>query len=119
MFIIHIQIDGDLSKGVINLNWLGIFLIAFGIFYLIYSIKFRNKPTLYFRDIKMVKGKEVKFLRIQLYFSILNSFIFIVIGIIAAKNDLDSFYVVITPLFLHLINFVIKTISRRKGYIES
>lgn len=106
-------------KGGINLNWLGIFAIILGTFYLIYSIKFRNKPTIYFRDIKIVKGKEAKYFKIQLYFSILISLIFIVIGIIVAKNDLDSFYVVITPLILHLINFMVKIISRAKGYVES
>lgn len=100
------------------MNWLGIFAITFGICYLVYSIKFRDKPTFYFRDITIVKGKEGKYLRIQLYFSILISLIFIVIGIIVAKNDLDSIYVVITPLILHLINFMIKMISRTKGYVE-
>lgn len=101
------------------MNGLGIFAIILGIFYLIYSIRFRNKPTAYFRDIKMVKGKEAKYLKIQLYFSILTSLIFIAVGIIVAKNDLDSFYVVITPLFLHLNNFLIEMISRRKGYVET
>ncbi len=105
-------------KGGVNLNWLGIFAILFGIFYFIYSIKFRNKPTLYFKDIEIIKGKEAKYFKLQLYFSILISLIFIVIGIIVLKNDLDSIYLVITPLILHLINFVIKMISRIKGYVE-
>ena len=84
-----------------------------------YSIKFRDKPTLYFRDIKVAKGKEAKYLKIQLYLSIFNSLIFIIIGIIVIKNDLDGIYIMLTPLILHFINFMTKTISRIKGYVES
>ncbi|NLY45050.1 MAG: hypothetical protein GX053_03545 [Tissierella sp.] len=100
------------------MNWLEIFAIAFGIFYLIYSIKFRNRPTVYFRDTKIVKGKEAKYLKIQLYLSILIALIFIAVGITVAKNDLDGIYIILTPLILHFINFMIKIISRIKGYVE-
>ena len=38
------------------MNWLGIFLIAIGISYLIYSIMFRNKTTIYFRGPERLVG---------------------------------------------------------------
>lgn len=101
------------------MNWLPILTITFGIFYLIYSIMFRDKPTIYFKNLKIIKGKEDKYLKLQMYFSIFNSFIFITIGIIVAKNDLHYFYIMLTFLIFHLVNISIQEISKTRGYVES
>ncbi len=106
-------------KGGINLKWLAIFNIAFGIFYLIYSISFRDKPTIYFKDIKIIEGKEDKYLKLQLYFSISISLIFILVGIIVGKYNIDYIYILLTPLILHVVNFMVKVIAKAKGYVES
>lgn len=101
------------------MNWLGIFLIALGMFYLIYSIMFRNKATIYFKSMKIIKEKENEYLKLQLYFSILNALIIIVIGIIVVIYNLNNAYVIASPLILHLVNFIMKIISKRKGYVET
>lgn len=101
------------------MEWLGIILIAFGIFYLIYSIIFSNKATIYFKSLKIIKEKEKEYLKLQLNFSILNAFIIIVIGIVVVIYNLNIAYVIISPLILHFVNFMVKTISKRKGYIET
>lgn len=101
------------------MNWLGIFLIAIGISYLIYSIMFRNKTTIYFKSMKIIKEKENEYLKLQLDFSILNALIFIVIGIIVIIYNLNNAYVIASPLILHFVNFIMKTISKRKGYVET
>lgn len=101
------------------MNWLGLFLIDIGMAYLIYSIMFRNQATIYFRSIKIIKEKEREYLKLQLYFSILNAFIFVVFGIVVAIYNLDNIYVMASPLILHLVNYIMKTISKRKGYVET
>ena len=98
------------------MNVLGILLIVLGIIYLIYSMISRNKITMYFKNIKIVKGKEDKYLKLQLQFAILNSLIFIVIGIIVVLYDLKSPFIMLTPLILHIINYIMQKISRTKGY---
>lgn len=100
------------------MNWSGLFLIALGIGYLIYSFMFRNKVTIYFRSMKLIKEKEKEYLKLQLYFSILNAFIVIIFGIIVAIYNLDNIYVIVSPLILHLVNYIMKTISKRKGYVS-
>lgn len=101
------------------MTWLGLFFIILGIFYLIYSIVFRRKPTIYFKNLRMIKGKEDKYLRLQLYFAIFNSLIFISVGFIVIRYRLESFYLILTPLILHFINSMVKAISKTKGYVES
>ncbi len=102
-----------------SLNWLGIILIMFGISYLTYSSIFRNKPTIYFKNIKIVKGKENEYLKIQLYFSIFNAFIVVFIGSIMVIYNLHPPYLMFTPLLVHLVNSIMKQISKTKGYVES
>lgn len=101
------------------MNWLGLFLIAMGMVYLIYSIMFRNKATMYFRSMRIIKEQENEYLKLQLYFSILNAVIFIVIGILVCIYNLDNIYIIASPLILHLVNYIMKTISKINGYVEN
>lgn len=97
---------------------LGVPLIAFGICYLIYSIIFRNKITLYYKGIKIIEGKEEKYLNLQLFFSIFNSLLMMIIGFIIVMNNLNDVYFLLTPLLFHLVNRLMKLISKQKGYIK-
>jgi len=106
-------------RGGMGLNWLGVALIVIGMTYFIYSIIFRKKVTIYFKNIKIIEGKEEEYLELQLYFSVLNSLIIASTGIIAVVFNLDTRYIVFAPLLLHLINFVMKLTSKSKGYVES
>jgi len=94
-------------------------LILTGISYLIYSIIFRNKVTFYFKNIKIIEGKEQKYFKLQLYSAVLNSLIIASTGIVLIIIKLDIPHYLLMPLLVHLINFVIKSISEEKGYIES
>ncbi|ABR48406.1 hypothetical protein Amet_2248 [Alkaliphilus metalliredigens QYMF] len=100
------------------MNWFGVFLIFIGLCYLIYSIIFRSKVTLYFKDIKVIEGKEEEYLKLQLYFSFINSLMVVSIGIIITMYNLDTPYIVLTPLIVHLVNFAMKLTSKQKGYVE-
>lgn len=101
------------------MNWLGILFAVAGIFYLINSIMNRDKPTIYFGKVEIVKGKEEEYYKLQLYLSILNSFILIITGTMAAIYKLDTFYVIITLVIIYMINSMIKMISKIKGYVKS
>lgn len=108
-----------MRRGEISLNWPGTLLILIGISYLMYCIMFRNKVTLYFKDIKIVEGKEQKYLKLQLYFSVLNSLVLISMGITIVVYNLNTVYFVLIPLLFHLINFAMKLVSKIKRYVES
>src|SRR5690554_2404536 len=103
-----------IMMGVINLQQIGIILIFIGISYLIYSIMFRNKVTFYFKKLKIVKEKEEKYLNLQLYFAVINSLITSVIGIATVLYNLNTPYILLTPLIFHLINYAMKLTSKRK-----
>jgi len=70
--------------------WLGFIIVIMGITYLIYTIMFRKKVTIYFKSVRIVEGRESKYLNLQLYFSILNSLLFIIIGIIIVVYEIKG-----------------------------
>ncbi|QNO16530.1 hypothetical protein HYG86_17995 [Alkalicella caledoniensis] len=103
------------------MNPFGVFLIVFGITYLTYSIIFRNKVTIYFKNIKVVKGKEDKYFKMQLFFSILNSSISLIIGgmmVLSSYSSSYSIYMPLIPLLFYLVNFIMKQLGKAKGYIR-
>lgn len=101
------------------MNWPGLVIILTGILYLIYSVIFRKKTTIYSADVEIIKGKEDEYFKLRLYLSVLNAFILIGVGIIEFIYDLDSIYIVSTPLIFYLINFIINVISKKEGYIKN
>lgn len=101
-----------------NFRLFGILMTAFGVFYLYYSIMFRTKITYYFRKINVVEGKEENFLKIQLYFSIFNSFIAIVAGIYTIMYNPNPPLTLLVPGIIHFLNHIAKERSRVDGYIE-
>lgn len=106
------------NKGGGSLEALGVTLAIIGLLYLMYSIIFRKKTTFYFKNIKVLKDKKTKYLKLQLYFAILNSLILIVIGSIIIIHNLKSPLVFLVPILFHIVNIIMKKLSNRKGYIE-
>ncbi len=65
----------------------------------------------------IVKEKEEKYLKLRLYFSVLNTFIYIVIGFTIIAYNTDNFYILISTFVIHLIVFILNMISVNKGYV--
>jgi hypothetical protein len=101
------------------LNILGVALILFGILYLVYSIRFKNKTTIYFKNVNVIQEKKNEYFKYQLYFSILNSILMMFIGGVLIICNLETSYMLFTPLLFHLVNLVMKLLCKAKGYIKS
>ncbi|MCM1990729.1 hypothetical protein [Oceanirhabdus seepicola] len=100
------------------MNWEGLVLVIIGVIYLSYSILYRNKVTIYNRKENMIVIKKESFLRLQLYFSIINSAYLIILGLIVTFCNIDTMYVLLLILIFHSINSLLKVISKRKGFIK-
>lgn len=95
-----------------------IVLIIFGIGFLIYSIVSRNKLNIYNRSDKFTVINEKGILKLQLYISIINSFLLIFFGAIVILYELQNPILVGYPLVFHLINYIVILLSRHRDYIE-
>lgn len=100
------------------MSLLGTFIILSGLLYLGYAIRFRDRKSYYFQHVVINEGKEIEYFNIQLYVSILNGVLLIIVGLIEFQSDLPSFYFVAVPLVVHLNNFIARMIAFRKGYLE-
>ena len=103
------------------MNWLGVISIIMGISYLIYAIIARKKVTIYFggtNGVKIIDGNEEKYFKLQLYFSVLNSLIYVSAGIAIVLYDFSGVYMLVIPIIVNLINWISKLIGRLNGYIE-
>lgn len=100
------------------MNILGVAFILIGILYLVYSIRFKNKTTIYFKDVNGIEEKENEYFKYQLSFSILNSVLLMFIGCVIILYDLETLYILLTPLLFHLVNLIMKLLCKAKGYIE-
>lgn len=95
-----------------------IVLIIFGIGFLIYSIISRNKLNIYNRSDKFTVINEKGILKLQLYISIINSFLLIFFGATVILYELRNLIIVGYPLVFHLINYTTILVSRHRKYIE-
>ena len=89
------------------MNWFGIFFILLGIAYLIYSIVNKDEINFYFTNIKIIKGKEEAYFKLQLIFSVINALIIIVIGSIAVIYNIEALFLIISTLIIHFLNYII------------
>ncbi|WAG63413.1 hypothetical protein LL037_13010 [Clostridium estertheticum] len=89
-----------------------------GVIYLVYSFLSRNKVTIYNISCKMVVLNEEKFLNLQLYFSIVNSILMIIIGLIIALVNLGLTYIIASVLLFHTINYLLRSVAKSKKYIS-
>lgn len=72
------------------MNGVGMVLVLFGMGYLLYSIIYRKKVTLYFNSVKILLGKEKDFLKLQLIISVFNSIWMIALGLVVIKYDIKN-----------------------------
>jgi hypothetical protein len=100
------------------LNTVGVVLIVAGVIFLIYSIICKNKVNVYNRRDNLIVVNKHKFLKLQLYLSILNSVCIITLGLVVIIYNLESAYIVLFPLFFHFMNYLIRLIGRSKQYIK-
>jgi hypothetical protein len=105
-------------------NWESILYLLTGVSYLIYSILCKDRVTYFSRQYSKNKKSDVKFinlqafLRLQLNFSIANSIYLIIYGILINILNLNSVFVIVGPLPVHLLNFWLIIQSKNKGYID-
>lgn len=105
------------------MNLFGIMFIVFGSIYLMYSILFRHKTTIYFRKYKIIENKEKDYLRLQLRFSIINSLWLLFTGFILIScypksyTSTASMLSLFAILVFHFINSILISISKKKRYI--
>lgn len=100
------------------MNLLGLVIIATGLVFLIYSVIWRNKVNIYNRDDKYVITNMQQFLILQLWISVINSVILIILGFTIITGSLPNIYGVASPLLFHLINYITIIIGRKKQYIK-
>lgn len=100
------------------MNGVGIVLVLFGTGYLLYSIIFRKKVTLYFNSVKILPGKEKEFLKLQLILSVFNSIWMMALGLVVIKYDCKNSILFILPVIFAFANLLMKIVSRKKGYIK-
>ncbi len=99
------------------MNQLGLFAVAIGAIYLVYSVLSKNKVTIYNRGRRMKVIEMENFLRLQLTFSVINSLCMTALGVIVIIYKLSDIYVIASPLLFHFINYLFRAVSKRKGYI--
>lgn len=95
-----------------------ILLSVIGIIYLAYSFLFRKTVTVYHKSYKKFILNNEKYLKLQLNFSIANSMIMIIVGLIATILNLSYGYVVLSVILFHAINYLFIVVAKRKGYIQ-
>jgi hypothetical protein len=89
-----------------------------GVAYLVYSFLFRKTVTVYHKSYNVVILNKEKYLKVQLNFSIVNSVLMIIIGIIAAILNLSYTYAFLSVILFHIINHLSRLVAKRKGYIQ-
>jgi hypothetical protein len=101
----------------INTNWLGFGLVMIGIYYLIYCVSCKNRVTFRNRSYKDNIIKLPEYLKLQLMFSIINSLYLILFGVVLLIYNVNNIFFVLSPLIFDFINYLLKVVSKRKGYI--
>lgn len=95
-----------------------ILISIFGVIYLGYSFLFKNTVTIYHKSERMVVLNKEKYLKLQFGFSIVNSIVAIIIGIIATMLNLGFPYVMASVFLFHIINYLLRIVAKRKGHIQ-
>jgi hypothetical protein len=93
-------------------------ICIFGLLYLIYSFLFRNKITVFNKREGMVVLNKDKYLKLQFWFSLVNSIVMIIIGIKATMLNLVTSNILLLPVLFHLINYLLSLVARGKGYSQ-
>lgn len=105
-------------KGGANLGKFNIAICIFGVIYLIYSFISKDKVTFYNRNDRMIVLNEKRFLKLQLYFSIVNSMLMIILGLIITMFNLGFNYVFASLIPFYTINYLLRIVAKSKKYIH-
>ena len=101
-----------------NLRKFNIAICILGVIYLVYSFLSKDKVTIYNRNDRMIVLNEERFLKLQLYFSIVNSILMIIIGLIITIVNLGLTYILASVILFHTINYLLRTVAESKRYIQ-
>jgi len=74
--------------------------------------------TIYNRSDRMIVLNQERFLKLQLYFSIVNSILMIIIGLIITMFNLKMTYVMASVMLFHTINYLLRIVAKIKKYIK-
>jgi len=74
--------------------------------------------TIYNRSDRMIVLNQERFLKLQLYFSIVNSILMIIIGLIITMFNLGITYVMASVMLFHTINYLLRIVAKSKKYIK-
>lgn len=107
----------DLKDGV-KMNWNGLMLVVLGLFDLIYFVMARNKDTLRNKNNKLIIINKEKFLKLQQYFTIINSIYLLIFGLIITLFSLADLYIGVVIILFLCDRYLLKIISIKKGYIS-
>ena len=66
----------------------------------------------------MIVLNEEKFLKLQLHFSISNSILMIIFGLVITINNLGLKYIMTLVLLFHTINYLLRVVAKSKKYIH-
>jgi len=66
----------------------------------------------------MVLVNKERYLKLQLIFSIINSIVMFIIGVITTVLNVTSPNIVLVPLIVHIISYLLNFIVRKKGYVQ-
>jgi hypothetical protein len=101
-----------------NLGKYNIAICIFGVIYLVYSFLRKDKVTIYNRNDRMLVLNEEKFLKLQLYFSIVNSILMVILGLMITMVNLELTYILGSVLLFHTINYLLRAVAKSKEYIQ-
>jgi hypothetical protein len=74
--------------------------------------------TIYNRSDRMIVLNQERFFKLQLYFSIVNSILMIIIGLIITMFNLEMTYVMASVMLFHTINYLLRIVAKSKKYIK-
>ena len=98
---------------------MGLSIIFIGIIYLIYSILFRNKVTLWHKNNNMIILNEKGYFKLQLYFSMISFLLFLLTGILVITiTNINTSYIILSVVIFHIINCLFKIQSKKLEYIS-
>lgn len=100
------------------MGYIGILVLFIAVIYLVYSFLCRNHINIYIKkyNIRIIERKKI--LRLQFYSSLLNSIYLFVNGVFLLIKSIPNWYIILMPLGIHLINYLIVVIGKKKGYVK-
>jgi len=96
----------------------GLFIVTFGVLFLIKTILYRNKIAPYYKNNGITIINQQGFLKLQYYFGIVVSIYLIMFGIVNTIYRIRISVFVIGALVFYYLNSRLKVVGTNKGYIN-